>query len=119
MPSAPDALRRLRTGVLRACRAAGVLSIVRDSGWRQHRVLIIGYHGVALEDEHEWQPHLYMSAASFEARLEMIRRGGYAVLPLDEALTRLQRGSLPKRSVVLTFDDGYYNFYRQVYPALR
>ena len=96
-----------------------MLSIVRDSGWRQQRVLIIGYHGVALEDEHEWQPHLYMSPASFEARLEMIRRGGYVVLPLDEALTLLPRRSLPKRSVVLTFDDGYYNFYRQAYPALQ
>lgn len=31
----------------------------------------------------------------------------FQVLPLDEAMTRLQRGDLPARAAAITFDDGY------------
>jgi peptidoglycan/xylan/chitin deacetylase (PgdA/CDA1 family) len=40
------------------------------------------------------------------------------VLPLSEAVTRLCEGSLPPRSVSLTFDDGYANNIRLAYPLL-
>jgi peptidoglycan/xylan/chitin deacetylase (PgdA/CDA1 family) len=114
-----ESLRRIRTMVIRACRATGVVAIVRDSHWRQQRLLVIGYHGISIEDEHLWAPNMFLSQARFESRLELIRSGGYRVLPLEQALVLLREGALPKRSVALTFDDGYYNFYRQAYPALR
>jgi peptidoglycan/xylan/chitin deacetylase (PgdA/CDA1 family) len=112
-------LRRLRSAVLWMCRTSGVLSLVSESGWRQRRLLIIGYHGVSIEDEHRWNPSLYISTDMFTSRLDAIRRGGYVVLPLDDALVQLKRGTLPKKSVVLTFDDGYYNFYSRAFPELR
>lgn len=112
-------IRLSRAVALGTCRATGVASVVRDSRWRQQRLLIIGYHGVSIEDEHEWKPSLYIPLQLFESRLDQLRRGGYSVLPLGEALELLGPGKLPKRSVVLTFDDGMYNFYRQAYPALR
>jgi peptidoglycan/xylan/chitin deacetylase (PgdA/CDA1 family) len=119
MAWAPDALRRVRTAVLRLCRGIGVHALVRDSRWRQQRLLLIGYHGVAIDDEHEWTPQLFVSTPSFEARLDLIEQGGYSVLPLDEALLLLKQKALPPKSVVLTFDDGYYNFYARAYPALQ
>jgi len=116
---APDLLRQLRTAVLSVCRGTGLYEVVRESRWRQQRLLIIGYHGVSVHDEHEWDPELFLSLPAFEARLDMIAQGGYSVLPLDEALELLKQGTLPPKSVVLTFDDGYYNFYARAYPALR
>jgi len=115
----PDTLRRIRTAVLHVCRGAGVHTIVRESRWRTRRLLLIGYHGIALHDEHEWNPELFISAPFFDARLDMLKQGGYVVLPLDQALVLLERDALPPKSVVLTFDDGYYNFYAQAYPSLR
>ena len=44
---------------------------------------------------------------------------GASVLPLGEALIRLQTASLPPRSVVLTFDDGFYDFLEHAAPMLR
>ena len=41
------------------------------------------------------------------------------MLPLDEGLTRLRMGSLPPRSVVITFDDGFVDFATEVFPALQ
>jgi hypothetical protein len=40
------------------------------------------------------------------------------VLPLGEAVRSLRRGTLPPRSVVLTFDDGFHNFFAAAVPLL-
>jgi peptidoglycan/xylan/chitin deacetylase (PgdA/CDA1 family) len=91
---------------------------VRDSAWRRNRLLILCYHGISLSDEHEWDSCLYMSPAEFETRLRAIQRGGYAVLPLGDALERLYTGSLRERTVVITFDDGASDLFRRAYPLL-
>lgn len=104
---------------LKTAKAAGLLALVRNSRWRRRQLLILCYHGISLEDEHEWNPLLFMSPQLLEQRLALLKRGGYALLPLDEALERLYRGELPPRSVALTFDDGNYDFYKQAYPLLK
>jgi len=60
-----------------------------------------------------------MDPAVLEQRLQTLQKGGYSVLPLGEGLQRLRAGNLPSRSVVITFDDGTYDFYRQAYPRLK
>ena len=40
--------------VLGASSRLGILDGVRDSKWRQHRLLILCYHSVSMDDEHEW-----------------------------------------------------------------
>jgi peptidoglycan/xylan/chitin deacetylase (PgdA/CDA1 family) len=95
-----------------------VFSVVANSRWRQQRLLILCYHGISLEDEHLWRPALYMDPQRLEQHLDLLKRGHYSVLPLTEALQLLRVGKLPPRSVVITFDDGTHDFYRQAYPRL-
>ena len=71
-----------------------------------------------MDDEHEWAPGLYMSPDLFATRLSQLTRGGYNVLPLGDAVTRLRAGTLPPRSVVITFDDGNVDFHRRAWPLL-
>ena len=112
-------LRSLKLGVLRAARQTGLSARIRDSRWRRERLLILCYHGVSIEDEHEWRPRLYMPPAVLRERFKVLRRDGYQVLPLGQAVERLYSGNLPPRSVVLTFDDGGYDFYKQASPILQ
>jgi peptidoglycan/xylan/chitin deacetylase (PgdA/CDA1 family) len=112
-------LRDLRHGTLRLLKSSGIFARVKNSRWRKERLLIICYHGIALDDEHQWRPPLYMHAQLFEQRLGQLRDGRYTILPLAEAVERLYRGELPPKSVAITFDDGTYDFYAQAYPRLK
>jgi peptidoglycan/xylan/chitin deacetylase (PgdA/CDA1 family) len=100
-------------------RTAGGFSLVANSGWRRSRLLILCYHGVALSDECQWSPGLYLSADLLHRRLETLRRLRCNILPLGEAVERLYNRTLPERSVALTFDDGFFDFYQMAMPVLR
>ena len=59
------------------------------------------------------------SRSSFEAHLSYITRH-YKVISLPEAVECLGAGDmLPPRSVVITIDDGYRDFYEVAFPVLR
>jgi len=112
-------LRKLKLATLSGLRAAGAFRLVGDSGWRRERLLILCYHGIAQADEHLWRPGLFMPPALLEQRFETLKRGGYSVLDLNEGFERLRQNKLPPRAVVLTFDDGGYDFYKVAYPLLK
>lgn len=98
--------------------SGGIGRLVRDSRFRRHRLLILCYHGISLADEHEWDPELYMPAHALRRRFELLRDGGFPVLPLGDALNRLRDGTLPPHAVALTFDDGTHDFRVQAVPLL-
>jgi peptidoglycan/xylan/chitin deacetylase (PgdA/CDA1 family) len=61
----------------------------------------------------------YCDHRKFASQMGYLHRFGYRVLRLEEALAALAgQQPVPPRSVVLTFDDGYENFYEYAYPVL-
>lgn len=117
--SSGNMLKRLKRIALQASKTLGVFSLATNSRWRRQRLLILAYHGISQEDEHLWNPQLFMRPDHFRERMEILKRSNYNVLPLVDALERVRSDDLPERSVVLTFDDGFYNFYRHAYPILK
>src|SRR4051812_43158537 len=109
----------LRPGLFRAADRLGVNWLLAHSAWRQQRLVILCYHGVSLADEHEWDPELYVSADFLRSRMQRLRDGGYNVLPLGEAVQRMYARTLPPKSVVVTFDDGWYDFGARAAPVLQ
>lgn len=85
----------------------------------QTRALILFYHGVQEAQSDPWRLHL--PPARFALQLEIIKRHA-TVLRLDELVRGLQADSkknpLPRRSVVVTFDDGYANNLTHAKPLL-
>ena len=112
-------IRTVKQTALSTMRTAGVFGAASRSRWRSGRLLILGYHGIAQEDEHLWNPSLFIAPEHLASRMRFLRAERFHVLPLDEALQRLSHGTLPERSVAVTFDDGYVDFYRLALPILR
>jgi peptidoglycan/xylan/chitin deacetylase (PgdA/CDA1 family) len=111
-------LATIKAAALHGLRGTGLTKAIARSQWRTERLLVLCYHGVSLGDEHLWNPRLHVTPELFESRMQMLADGGYNVLPLEEALVRLHAGSLPKKAVSITFDDGYANFALRAYPVL-
>jgi peptidoglycan/xylan/chitin deacetylase (PgdA/CDA1 family) len=109
----------LKRASLSLLHETGLDGLIGRSGWRRRRVLVLCYHGVSLDDEHLWNPRLYMPADTLRRRFETLRRLGCAVLSLGDALNRLGDGTMPPMSVVLTFDDGYHDFQTRAWPLLQ
>ncbi len=75
---------------------------MRFLGWQ---VPVLGYHRVG-EAKGDHVPTV--SAKAFEWQIAYLARHRYAVLDLPELVQRLQAGQpIPRKSTVITFDDGY------------
>lgn len=84
------------------------------------RLRILCYHGICEDDlkAQPWVPTEFVTESAFEQQLAYLRKNA-TILPLGEAVARLDAGTLPPCSVSLTFDDGYSNNLKLAYPLLR
>ena len=86
----------------------------------QWRIPILMYHGIRSET---WARYSYFETntapARFAEHLRLLRDNGYITLTLGAAVNALAKGSIDGRQVVLTFDDGYRDFYSEAFPVLR
>lgn len=112
-------LKSLKQTTLRSLKTVGVSAMVHNSRWRRQRLLILAYHGISLLDEHEWNYTQYMPPSVLRMRLQQLKDSRCAILPLDQAVTRLYSGDLPDRAVAITFDDGSADFKSQAFPLIK
>ncbi len=71
------------------------------------RPLLLAYHAVGSSS-----PTLAIPEPVLRAQLSLLRRRGYVGLTAAEAERRRQEGTLPARTVVVTFDDGFRSVLR-------
>ncbi len=82
-------------------------------------VRILGYHGIALGDQHIFAPFLFMRESTFRRRLEIVRKRQMNVISLDQAVRSLQAGSSGRREVIITIDDGWWSTLEFAAPLLK
>ena len=69
---------------------------------------ILTYHRVGLPPPHSTCRGLFTSPRHLERHLRLLRRLGYGFITFDELAGALDNGApLPKKPVILTFDDGH------------
>ena len=80
----------------------------RLRAYQEPKALVLMYHRVAEPASDVWE--LAVSPANFEQQLRVLQRSGL-VVPAEELVSRLASKTLRRRSIVITFDDGYCDNY--------
>jgi peptidoglycan/xylan/chitin deacetylase (PgdA/CDA1 family) len=79
------------------------------------------YHSISSEDESGLRAYFRTctSAEMFTEQMAYLHSHGFQTCSPAQAISQLQSGKLAMpRPVVITFDDGYADFYRQAFPVL-
>jgi peptidoglycan/xylan/chitin deacetylase (PgdA/CDA1 family) len=83
----------------------------------KYTVPVIMFHQVEKIDNRE--PN-WVSPENFEFQMAFLKKNGFKVISLDQLVEAIKAGKkLSRKSVVLTFDDGYENNYTNAYPILK
>jgi len=95
------------------------LARVRRESLRS-RVPILMYHGVR-EGTSAVHPYYETSTSPliFAGHMNYLHAKGYKVLDLGAAICSMGSGTTNEKRAVITFDDGYRDFYRNAYPTLK
>lgn len=75
---------------------------------------ILMYHSIADDNSDPWA----LSPCMFAAQMDWLAEHGYTVLSLSQLLSNFDHGKSHKKSVALTFDDGFVDFLENAVPVL-
>jgi peptidoglycan/xylan/chitin deacetylase (PgdA/CDA1 family) len=80
---------------------------------------ILLYHRAAPVPEGVEAPTMNVTPARFREQIEGLLESDYEFWPIRDVIQHVREGQpIPANVVVLTFDDGYQNFYLNVWPLL-
>ena len=80
------------------------------------KIPILMYHSISDDDPNN---NLLVPPSMFEEQMAWLEANEFTAMDLDEALDSMETGKVPKRPVVITFDDGYSDNYTSAFPSLK
>jgi len=89
---------------------------------RSAGIPILMYHSIAETDTNCGHPYYEVNTSPrlFEQHIKFLRENGYAITDLGKAVEQIKSSnSLCNKSAVVTFDDGYKDFYDHAFPILQ
>lgn len=99
-------------------RAAGSVASTRVG--HDEPVPILMYHQIDTAPAGAPLPALYVPPADFSSQLQELRRRGYHGVTLDQVYQRWHGGpALPRKPIVVSFDDGDRSWRREALPVMR
>jgi len=81
-------------------------------------VPVLMYHSIAADATRKFR-RFVMHPSEFAAQMEYLAAAGYHPVTTAELVSSRSGRPLPRRPVVLTFDDAYTDFYSAALPVLR
>ncbi len=87
---------------------------------RTNQLTIVGYHRVLpLQEATQYPfPGMVMPKDLFVAQIAHMAKN-YCPISISDAIGLLNAGKLPRRAILVTFDDGYRDNYEHAWPILR
>jgi peptidoglycan/xylan/chitin deacetylase (PgdA/CDA1 family) len=85
------------------------------------RIPILMYHSISEPSATSMHPYYFTETAPdvFRRQMSYLRQAGYRTLTPAELLNRLHSPAINyERTVLITFDDGYRDFYTNAFPVL-
>lgn len=83
-----------------------------------YTVPILMYHYI--NDEEPLKSRLGVSPEAFEKQMRFLRRHNYNIITLEELVNLVAgKNKIPRKTVAITFDDGYLDNYANAYPVLK
>jgi peptidoglycan/xylan/chitin deacetylase (PgdA/CDA1 family) len=80
-------------------------------------VPVLSYHNFSVGRSTN---RMTVSQATFEEQMKFLKEKGYRVIPLDQLVDFLDfKNQIPKKSVVITIDDGWRSVYDIAFPILK
>ena len=95
---------------------------VREAGGvpRPRTLRVLAYHSISRLDGDSFLKPYAISPEEFEGQLDTLQKAGYQFVSASEALHFLREaGGLPRRPVLLTFDDCYQDLLDNALPVLQ
>ena len=93
---------------------APVVTEVPDDGVR---VAVLGYHDLA---ENQPETAMRIHTSKFRTQMQAIQQLGIKVITMEEFIAwKVEGKSLPPKSILITFDDGWKSVYTDAFPILK
>jgi len=86
------------------------------------KVPILVYHSMSpyYPSESEYVKKFDVEPDNFDKQMRYLKENGYTVIPFDSLIRYFSDNlSLPKKPIILTFDDGWESQYRYAFPILK
>ena len=80
------------------------------------RIPILMYHSICNDDPNN---SLMIPTEMFAEQMEWLRENDFTAMSMDEVIEAMNTGKVPKRPVLITFDDGYADNYINAFPELK
>lgn len=94
----------------------------RWNWWRKNEqgIAILMYHKIGIASRGTSLKKLWINPEKFDKQMAYLSRHKYNVITLKELFDNLlDKKSVPEKTVVITFDDGYKNNYSKAFPILK
>ncbi|MFZ1082827.1 MAG: polysaccharide deacetylase family protein [Candidatus Kryptoniota bacterium] len=83
-------------------------------------IKVLMYHRIIMDKDSHNRYSWFVTASQFRRHLELLDKWGYTCINFEDYSLFLKgQIALPKKPVILTFDDGYEEIYKYAFPIIR